>query len=156
MCDVQCSADGPERWIQMDSLKEYHGKPLRGCSVPGDCHDMAFQTDTMAIISSHKDVPFSLEGGGFQPHRACCLALAGSMVGGDRTNAQAIRVCMNVSQGMPISTEEGNRDSDANRNSQGSESAVKGCRVEGKRIEMQRKPTNRFPCSSYNAGQKQH
>lgn len=33
--DIQCLANGPERWVHMNSLKKYHDKPLHGWLVPG-------------------------------------------------------------------------------------------------------------------------
>lgn len=49
--------------MQMDSLKQYHCKPLRGCSVPRDCHSMAIQTDVTAVFSKYENIPSSQEVG---------------------------------------------------------------------------------------------
>lgn len=53
---------GPDKWVYLNSLKEYHGKPLRSWLVPGDHHNVATKTDATAVFSGHKDVPSSQDG----------------------------------------------------------------------------------------------
>lgn len=61
--DIQFSAGGPEKWVYMDSLKEYFGEPRRAWAVPGDRQSMVTHNDTTPVLGGQEDVPPLREGG---------------------------------------------------------------------------------------------